>query len=620
MPALKCSEQGTCLPRAALPRPLVTTMSQIKLHFSPSPPERDDFQHVTFSGEDNLHEFVSSLPWPERSVDAIIVDGLLERLSQADCVRFLHECRRVMVADATLCIRAPDLDGIVNDYVADRIAPQWEREGIYWTDNRCERLNLMLATSRTGWLYNEQELSRLGEMVGLRPNGKLPAPDNGNHPSGNPTPLAVFGFTKPQRRLAPDAQPLVTISIPSYKPQYFDAALTSAVNQTYRNLDIVICDDCPDDGIRKIVERYATYDKRIRYLHNPIRLRRENLAKCLDVAQGEFFRLLCDDDLLDESAVEKMLDCFRNNDDITLVTSRRQRIDERGARLPDIFETLAPVSQDALVDGISLGTALLSSARNFVGEPTTAMFRKAEVAHIRPDYCSVDGQIIDGMNDVAVWINLATRGDTIYLTDTLSSFRCHPEQNQQLHRDMLVERSLNALQIMRRSFDRFGFSDGQFFGTIKWKPLTNPATNWKRQTIRQDYSGWSATGDSPSSSAESEESRYRAAADLLAKGDTEKAIAALIALAEAGSSHWAVYNDLGAYAWQTGDASSAIELFGKAWQLHQTTPLTGCNLAQALLALEQWNKAESLIADLQNRHPGNTDVQILLQRLDQARG
>jgi hypothetical protein len=602
-------------------------MSHLKLHFSANAPGQNGVTHVPLPADEHLSAFVAQLPWPDRSVESIVVDGLIEKLPQSDGARFLHECRRIMATEATLCIVTPDLDAAIDDYVHDRVSPAWEAAGIYWTDNRCERLNLLLGKSGAKWLYNAQELGRLADMVGLRLLAKRAA---------DPIPAAeiltpalrrsTFDFTKPNRRLAPDARPLVTIAIPSYKPEFFEAALRSALAQTYPNLEVVICDDCPDDGIRVIAQDFAARDARVRYLRNPQRLARQNLARCIEVARGEFFKLLCDDDVLEVTSIERMLDCFRQCDDITLVTSKRQRIDENDTALPDLFDTLVPVPQDAVIEGLSLGAAMLSSARNFVGEPTTALFRTAEVAHIRPDYCSVDGQVIDGMNDVAVWVNLATRGDTVYLTDALSQFRCHPNQNQLLYREKLIASSLHGLKVMRMAFDRFGFSKDQFFGTIKWAPLFDHEGGWLLRTIQPDYAGWTdvaqitpattASGGQAPDRADPDEQCYRQAAELLAQGETEAAVAQLIALAENGSRHWAVYNDLGAYAWKTGDSAGATDLFRHAWTLGPSVQVVGVNFSTALMATERWEELDSVLTEHLGRFPDDEAAGELRKKLN----
>lgn len=42
---------------------------------------------------------------------------------------------------------------------------------------------------------------------------------------------------------------LVSVIIPTYNIQYFlDSTLESIVNQTYKNLEIILIDDCSNDG------------------------------------------------------------------------------------------------------------------------------------------------------------------------------------------------------------------------------------------------------------------------------------------------------------------------------------------------------------------------------------
>ena len=51
-----------------------------------------------------------------------------------------------------------------------------------------------------------------------------------------------------------NAQPLVSLLMPSCNPRYFAEALDSAIAQSYAHIEIVICDDCENDAIEKIVE------------------------------------------------------------------------------------------------------------------------------------------------------------------------------------------------------------------------------------------------------------------------------------------------------------------------------------------------------------------------------
>lgn len=550
-----------------------------RLLLSQHPPSDDSFEHVQLPAPERCTEFPVHLTWPDRSVDAITIDEIFDRYQHQHCARLLHECRRILKPEGRIVLTLP-------------------AKG---------------SDGQSPGQYGIADIEHFANTVGLRMIGcQEPEPDSTT--GGN---YAIV-LSKPERRLGCDEHPLVTIAIPSYKPTFFKETLSSALNQTYQNLEILICDDCPTNDIEAIVSPHMRNDGRIRYLRNPETLGpRPNGIRCFEEARGEFFKLLSDDDVLETTCIERLLDCFRADYDITLATSRRTCIDEAGKPLADIFETLPPVPMDAVIEGLSLGFVLLLSVRNFIGEPSTPLFRKAELAHIKPDFWSVDRQRVFGVNDIASWVNLATRGNVAYVVTPLSHFRRHPQQNQKLLRERVEKGMFAAIPVMRKFYDRHGFTEGQYERTIQWRPCASPQGDWQLQTMCKDFSGWAATVQPNNAPASDEERNYRAASDLLAKGDTENAVAALIAMAETGSRHWAVYNDLGAYAWQTGDTAGAVELFRQAWQLNRGTPLAGCNLAQALLVLGQWNEAGSLIGELLQRHPENTDVHALRLRLEQ---
>ena len=369
-------------------------MANIFLHLGAGTRKIAGFINIDIEdGADLKLDLTQPLPWPDGSVQGIFSEHFIEHISQADAISLLRECRRVLAPGGVIRIATPDLNEMVQDYLQGRIHPDWEKFGINWTANACERLNIGMRWWGHQWMYDEEELTRLAQMVGLVPKGRYRIGESEDPRFCNleyrESSTLILEFRKPDRMLAADATPLVSITIPSYKPEFFEAALLSALNQTYKQTEIVICDDCPDDGILRIVNRYTADHPNIRYFRNPARLNRENLVKCVAKAEGEFIKFLNDDDILVPHCIERMLDCYRRHPDLAFVTSKRQRIDAKGQPLEEIFETLCAVSEDAVIDGISIGACLLSSFRNFVGEPTTALFRKAEVAHLKPDQVGV---------------------------------------------------------------------------------------------------------------------------------------------------------------------------------------------------------------------------------------
>ena len=64
------------------------------------------------------------------------------------------------------------------------------------------------------------------------------------------------------------SEAVVSVVIPVYKTEkYLDRCLESIVNQSYRNLEIILVDDGSPDGCPSICDEWAKNDKRIKVVH-----------------------------------------------------------------------------------------------------------------------------------------------------------------------------------------------------------------------------------------------------------------------------------------------------------------------------------------------------------------
>lgn len=225
--------------------------------------------------------------------------------------------------------------------------------------------------------------------------------------------------------------PLVSIIIPTYqRPEYFRIALTSAVQQTYRNLVIFITDDSDGNDTKEIYEQYFSQDTRIHYEHHPEYGGVENWKRVEEYNSlgGEYVSWLMDDDMILPEKIAKMMDCYFAYPDITLVTSYRQCMDADGNILPDIPATIPLSPNSVRIKGELMGRAILMNLCNFVGEPSTVLVRKKDL---------LDGHCFGWLEkkkyhgtDYETWLRLLARGDMIYLNEPLSRFRLHSGQDQ----------------------------------------------------------------------------------------------------------------------------------------------------------------------------------------------
>jgi len=126
--------------------------------------------------------------------------------------------------------------------------------------------------------------------------------------------------------------PKVSIGIPAYKPEFLVEAIASVLAQTFEDWELIVVDDCSPGDIRGIVSKFT--DPRIRYYRNEKNLGAEdpsyNWDRCVEYARGEYFCLLCDDDLYHPTFLEEMLKLTEQFPDCHVFRARGQFIDRNG--------------------------------------------------------------------------------------------------------------------------------------------------------------------------------------------------------------------------------------------------------------------------------------------------
>ena len=274
--------------------------------------------------------------------------------------------------------------------------------------------------------------------------------------------------------LSAERLPLISIAIPAYSPRFFEAALSSALSQQYSNIEVVITDDCRGDGIRLITERLAEQSVvPVRYLHNEQQLGGMlNLNRCLEESRGEYIKFLNDDDVLLPDCVPRMAAVLQSRSDIALVTSRRQLIDAQGETLPDILETTDVFKEDTCLHGEDVISLLCDWPVNFIGEPSTVMFRRAQIIDKVPHICALGGVVIRAINDLALFVNLLQHGHLAFLHEPLSLFRRHADQrqNQPDMKELFMQGSTHFTQQIRA----LKLYRPQFLLQVRRTPLSAP--------------------------------------------------------------------------------------------------------------------------------------------------
>lgn len=130
------------------------------------------------------------------------------------------------------------------------------------------------------------------------------------------------------------AQPLVSILIPTYKrAEFLRAAVQSALNQTYRNLEIIVLDDASPDHTPLLLREFAD-EPRLRPVRHPQNLGIVgNWQAGLALAVGKYFCFLHDDDTFEPEFVARLVEPLQADPNLVLGFCDHWVMDENGRRL-----------------------------------------------------------------------------------------------------------------------------------------------------------------------------------------------------------------------------------------------------------------------------------------------
>lgn len=210
----------------------------------------------------------------------------------------------------------------------------------------------------------------------------------------------------------------VSICIPTYNYAHFlSQTIESVLSQTFSDFELLIVDNCSTDNTSDVVKKYSNSDQRITYFRNESNLGMVgNWNRCLQLATGEYIKILCADDLLEPLCIERSVIMLEANPNVILVTGARLLINE--SLLP--MGTLAFSHTLQIISGFEVINKCLVYG-NLIGEPSAAMFRRNNAGQV---FNSHYKQLMD----LEMWFRLLEQGDLASLPEVLCKFRLHSAQ------------------------------------------------------------------------------------------------------------------------------------------------------------------------------------------------
>lgn len=259
--------------------------------------------------------------------------------------------------------------------------------------------------------------------------------------------------------------PLVSIGVPVYNGERFlERSLRSILAQTYRHIEVILCDNASTDGTAGIVKRFR--DDRIRYERSRTNIGVfPNWNRCLELANGEFVAIYHADDVYDPEIVNEEVRFLTEHPEIGAVFARGWRIDEEDRflgelALPEPFRNDKVIPFENLLRGMILHG-------NFLVCPT---FMSRSVVLGKPLRFQPDR--FGSAADAGMWFAISECAPIGVIDRPLIRYRIHSQQGTVL-----------ACRLRTRPADQFSVLD-HYLASPRGRGAVTPELLRRHETAR----------------------------------------------------------------------------------------------------------------------------------------
>lgn len=162
-----------------------------------------------------------------------------------------------------------------------------------------------------------------------------------------------------------DTREMVSIVIPTHnRASLLQRAVDSALSQTYPNIEIIVVSDGSTDETEEIMKRKCENSQKIRFIsYAPAAGANVARNKGINASCGSIIAFLDDDDEWHRDKIEKQIEVFKNDDNIGLVCTGINSVEENNETMKYIPPALYDSSKEILM-------------HNCIGSTTTVAIKK----------------------------------------------------------------------------------------------------------------------------------------------------------------------------------------------------------------------------------------------------
>ena len=214
---------------------------------------------------------------------------------------------------------------------------------------------------------------------------------------------------------------LVSVLVPNRNhARYLGECISSALHQTYTNLEVLVGDNQSDDNSLEVALEIK--DARVRVISYPHNILNKTYDLLLDLARGEYVITLCADDVIAPTFIEKAVSLMESNREIGFVHCERDYIDQFGEKthLSYFFNS------SFMCAGSEVAPIFLMTD---IAQPAQCVMRRRTL-----DLCEGFSAEFDHVNaDRGLWFKLSLASDYAYIREKLCAIRVHENRESITH-------------------------------------------------------------------------------------------------------------------------------------------------------------------------------------------
>ncbi len=142
----------------------------------------------------------------------------------------------------------------------------------------------------------------------------------------------------------------VSIGVPTYNGiSHIRECLECLRSQTFKDFDVVICDNASNDGTTDVCAEFALRDARFKHIRSDHTISAgANFLKALEASEGSYFMWRADDDLSEPDYLRNLVKALDDTPTAALAVGPTIRINKKYVKSETVFPVSPPVSAEAV--------------------------------------------------------------------------------------------------------------------------------------------------------------------------------------------------------------------------------------------------------------------------------